>query len=320
MKRIRFSSIIVTYRCNARCQMCYTWKFPAEQSKEIGIDVYKRLPFSRVINVTGGEPFMREDLAEIIGALKKKTKRLVISSNGYFSDRIVKLFKKNKDIGIRISLEGMAMTNDGLRGLVGGFDKAMETIARLKNIGIKDLGIGMTVCDKNSKDIIGLYQLAKKMKLQFATAAIHNSFYFHKFDNEFEHPEMAISEFKKLINLQLKSRNVKDWFRAYFNYGLINYIEGEPRILPCAMGHDSFFLDPYGEVLPCNVMDETMGNLRGKSFEKIWGSRQAERVRGLVNNCTKNCWMVGSVSQQMNVHIDKPLLWILKHKFLKVGL
>jgi sulfatase maturation enzyme AslB (radical SAM superfamily) len=128
---------------------------------------------------------------------------------------------------------------------------------------------------------------------------------------------VAIEELKRLIAEMLKSQKIKEWFRAYFNYGLINYIEGNPRLLPCQMGHDSFFLDPDGNIFPCNVMEESMGNLTQMSFQEIWNGPAAERVRGLVRKCEKNCWMIGSVSQQMRKHISRPSRWILKHKFFK---
>lgn len=317
MKAIRFASIIVTYRCNARCHMCNTWQYPTKREEEIGIDVYEKLPFMDTINITGGEPFLREDLEEVINVIKRKTKRLVISSNGFFTERILKVFEKHRDIGIRISIEGLPKANDELRGIKDGFDRGLRTLIELYHRGVKDIGFGITVSDRNAKDMIELYHLSKMMGLEFATAAIHNSFYFHKFDNRFDQPEIAIEEFRKLIYELLKSSRVKDWFRAYFNYGLINYIKGNPRLLPCEMGHDSFFLDPYGRVLPCNVMEESMGNLKEQSFEEIWQSQRAEEVKEKVRNCKKNCWMIGSVSQQMKKYIWKPSAWIIKHKFMK---
>ena len=104
-------------------------------------------------------------------------------------------------------------------------------------------------------------------------------YYFHKFDNGFSEPEAAKEEFKKLIGELLKSKKVKNWFRAYFNYGLTRYIDGKPRLLPCGMGRDSFFVDPAGRVLACNVLDMSMGNLNESSFEEIWSGREAEAVR-----------------------------------------
>ena len=316
MSKIEFASIIVTYRCNAKCHMCNTWKFPSKKEEEIGVEVYEKLPFMRTVNVTGGEPFLRDDLEDVINVLRRKTNRLVISSNGFFTDRILSLFRKRKDIGIRISIEGLPKANDELRGIKDGFDRGIRTLIELYHMEVKDIGFGITISDRNAKDMIELYRLSKMMGLEFATAAIHNSYYFHKFDNKFEHPEVAIEELKKLINELLKSQRIKDWFRAYFNYGLINYIKGNPRLLPCEMGHDSFFLDPTGEIFPCNVMEESMGNLKEKSFEKIWNGEKAEEIRQKVKNCSNNCWMIGSVSQQMKKYIWKVLYWIIQHKIL----
>jgi Fe-coproporphyrin III synthase len=316
MGSIKFASIIVTYRCNARCHMCNTWQFPSKKEDEIGIETYEKLPFMPTINVTGGEAFLREDIDDVITVLKKKTKRLVISSNGFFTERILKLFEKHKDIGIRISIEGLPKANDELRGLKDGFDRGIRTLLELHQMGIKDIGFGTTVSDRNAKDMIELYHLANMMGLEFATAAIHNAFYFHKFDNKFEQPDLAIEEFRKLITELLKSNKIKNWFRAYFNYGLINYIKGKPRLLPCEMGQDSFFLEPDGRILACNGLDEDMGNLKEKSFDEIWNGERAEKVRDMAKNCGKNCWMIGSVSQQMKKYIWKPGYWIIKQKFL----
>lgn len=317
MSAIQFGSIIVTYRCNSKCHMCYTWRHPSNREQEISVDIYRKLPSMKTVNVTGGEPFLREDLEDIIDVLKKKTKRLVLSSNGYFTDRILRLFKRHRDIGIRISIEGLPKANDELRGIPDGFDRGIRTLIELHHLGVRDIGLGITISDRNARDMIELYHLSKMMNLEFATAAVHNSFYFHKYDNKFEKPEVAIEELKKVISEMLKSPKIKDWFRAYFNYGLINYIKGKPRLLPCQMGHDSFFLDPYGEILPCNVMEESMGNLTQMSFQDIWNGPAAERARELVRKCGKNCWMIGSVGQQMKKYISRPSQWIIKHKFLK---
>lgn len=316
MGQISFASIIVTYRCNAKCHMCYRWKEPSIPSEEIGLDVYEKLPFMDTVNVTGGEPFLRKDLPDIIEILRKKTNRLVISSNGFFTDRIIDLFESRQDIGLRVSLEGLPHANDELRGIKNGFDHGLRSILTLSRMGIKDIGFGITMSDKNATDMIELYQLAKLTGLEFATAAVHNAFYFNKMDNEFTQPDVAIGELKKLIQELLQSKRPKDWFRAYFNYGLINFIQKKPRLLPCEMGQDSFFLDPFGVMLPCNVLNEVMGNLRKQTFDEIWGSAQAQEVREKAANCGKNCWMMGSVSQQMKKKLSVPGKWLIKHKLL----
>jgi len=267
-------------------------------------------------NITGGEPFLRQDIEEIVNVVKRKTQRLVISTNGFFTDRIVSLAQKHPDIGVRISLEGLPKANDELRGIKNGFNNGLRTLLELHHMGLKDIGFGITVSDRNAKDLLELYKLAKAMKLEFATATVHNSYYFHKFDNEIQDKDMVAGEFSKLINEFLKSSRPKDWFRAYFNYGIINYIYGGKRFLPCDMGTDVFFLDPFGDVRPCNAMEATMGSIKEKSFSEIWNSQAAEAVRLKVKDCDKNCWMIGSASPAMQKHILTPTRWVLRNKFL----
>ncbi len=312
-------SIIVTYRCNAKCNMCDVWKSPTIPSEEIGLDVIGKLPEMFFTNITGGEPFVRADLPEIVTALRKKTKRIVISTNGFFTDRIIGLCKKYPDLGIRISIEGLQMTNDRIRGIPEGYARTQETLRKLQEMGLKDIGFGMTVQDINCQDLVPLYKMAEALGYEFATATLHNSHYFHKLDNRIEDKEKVCAEFEKLIRLLLKSRRPKNWFRAYFNQGLINYIYGNKRFLPCEMGKDGFFVDPYGDVLACNGMDKKMpmGNLNTQSWDEIWNSEQAQKVREKVKTCPKNCWMIGSAAPAMWHRPLRPLLWVLARKLRK---
>ena len=314
------ASIILTYRCPMRCKMCNIWNHPTEKSKELVADDLKILPRLKFINLTGGEPFIREDLEQIVEECYKHTKRIVISTSGWFEDRVIALAKKFPRIGIRISIEGLSSKNDELRGHAGGFDKGLRTLLTLKEMGVKDIGFGCTVSNNNSKDMLYLYQLSKSMGLEFATAAFHNSFYFHKSDNVITNKEKVCHDFEQLIEWQLKEWHPKSWFRAWFNMGLINYIEGRRRMLPCEAGTMNFFIDPFGEVYPCNGMEErfwikSMGNIHHVSdFMTLWNSPQAKEVRNLVRHCPKNCWMVGTASPVMHKYIKYPLKWAIQNK------
>jgi sulfatase maturation enzyme AslB (radical SAM superfamily) len=77
-----------------------------------------------------------------------------------------------------------------------------------------------------------------------------------------------------------------------------------------------FFVDPYGKVMPCNGMDQEMpmGDLTKQSFDEIWHSEQAEKVRAAVKTCDKNCWMIGSVAPAMKKNMLTPLAWIIRQK------
>jgi len=187
-------------------------------------------------------------------------------------------------------------------------------------MGVKDIGFGQTVSNHNSKDMIWLYRLARELGFEFATASFHNSFYFHKDDNDITNKDEVIENFKGLISELLKENSPKSWFRAWFNLGLIQYIKGERRMLPCEAGTANFFIEPYGDVYPCNGLEdrywkESMGNIRDSaSFEELWFSSQAERVRAKVRKCPKNCWMVGTAAPVMKKYISHPAKWAIKNK------
>ena len=318
MKKLN-GTVIVTYRCNARCNMCNRFKAPSRPDEEISIETIKKLPPMYFTNITGGEPFIREDLRDVVAELRKKSDRIVISTNGFFTDRIIALCKEFPDIGIRISIEGLEQTNNEIRGLPDGFNRGYTTLKKLREMGMKDVGFGMTVQDRNAHDLVPLYELSNDLDMEFATASLHNSFYFVEAKNIIKNRPMVAENFEKLINELLNSNSPKKWFRAYFNHGLINYIYGQKRLLPCDMSFDTFFIDPYGDVMPCNGTKdkEVMGNLNTQTWDELWNSEQAEKVRHTVRHCDRDCWMIGSVSPAMHKYIWKPAWWVFRHKFLR---
>ena len=313
-------SIITTYRCQMRCKMCDIWENPTDSKKEIQAKELEMLPNFKFVNITGGEPFVRRDLEDIVEVMYRKAPRIVISTSGWHTDRIIKMAERFPNIGIRVSIEGLSQKNDELRGREGSFDRSMRLLLTLKEMGIKDIGYGCTVSNKNSEDMLWLYKLSRELGMEFATASFHNSYYFHKDDNAITNKEEVINNFRLLMEELLKDKSPKSWYRAFFNLGLINYIREQPRMLPCEAGTANFFIEPYGDVYPCNGLEdrywkESMGNIRDlKSFDEVWFSPQAEKVRGLVKTCPKNCWMVGTAAPVMKKYIKHPTAWVVKNK------
>jgi len=313
------AAVIVTYRCNSRCRMCSTWKFPTSPAEEFKPALVEKLPRLSFANVTGGEPFLRTDLDEIIAVLKRKARRIVISTNGSETEKVVALARAHRTVGVRVSLEGLAAANDELRGVAGGFDRGLKTLLELRRLGLKDIGFGITVSDRNARDMLELFALAQDLKMEFATAAVHNSSYFHKHDNVIADPEGVGRAFEELTSKLLRTARIKNWFRAYFNHGLSGYVRGHPRLLPCPAGRETFFLDPWGEIWPCNGLQgkywcESLGNLHDRTFHEIWRSEQAESVRTLVRNCPKNCWMIGTAGPAMKRHPWRVTAWVAFEK------
>ena len=312
-------TVIVTYRCNARCTMCNRYKAPSNPEEEISVETIHKLPKMNFVNVTGGEPFIRQDLEDVIRELYTKTDRVVISTNGFFTDRIISLCTKFPRLGIRISIEGLEQTNNEIRGLQDGFNRGYTTLKKLVEMKHPDVGFGMTVQDKNAKDLVALYNISDDLNMEFATASLHNSFYFVEAKNIIHDRPMVAKHFEDLINILLNSSSPKKWFRAYFNHGLINYIYGQKRLLKCDMSVDTFFIDPYGDVMPCNGTKdkEVMGNLNDMSWDELWNGEQANTVRNKVCNCGRECWMIGSVAPAMKKYFVIPAWWVFRHKILR---
>ena len=303
-----------------RCKTCDIWNHPTDPEKEITARDLEKMPRVNVTNVTGGEPLIREDLHELVEVIYKKSRRVCISTSGFYTDRVFKLAETFPDLGFRVSIEGLSRKNDELRGRGGGFDRGLRTLLGLREMGRKDVGFGITVSNSNSKDMLWLYELSKQLDMEFATAVVHNSFYFCREDNVIHDRDEVIGDFKELIQRLLQDRKPKNWFRAFFNLGLINYIQGGRRLLPCEAGTENFFIDPYGEILPCNGMDKkswfkSFGNLRASdSFEELWCSANALEIRELVAKCPRNCWMIGSASPVIKKYIHHSLKWVITNK------
>jgi MoaA/NifB/PqqE/SkfB family radical SAM enzyme len=309
------AAVIVTYRCNARCEMCNIWQCPTKPEEEFPAELLRKLPDGLgTINITGGEPALRRDLPEIVDILSSKTRRVEISTNGYFTDRLIEVAKRHPETTIRISLEGLPETNDRVRGIKNGFDHAMRSYVRLRELGVKDLGFAVTIQDSNKDDLLDLFHLVNDLRAEFAQAVPHNSYYFHKFDNEIADVKGVQDAITGLIEGLLKSDRPKQWGRAYLNRGLVDHVAGRPRRLPCTAGTDLFFLDPAGEVYPCNGREWSMGNLNDSAFDEIWNSPQAQKVREQVCSCDAACWMTGTAVPAMRRRLPSVLWWVFRNK------
>jgi MoaA/NifB/PqqE/SkfB family radical SAM enzyme len=295
--------------------MCHTWRHPSDKGGEITPKDLASVPQMVRLNVTGGEPFIKEDLVEILDVVKKKAKRVVISTNGFLTRRTLDVMRNHRDVGIRISFDGIGETHDKIRGSKNAHQKALDTLRGLKELGIKDLGIAVTISDQNARDLVPLLRLAEENRVELATAVLHNAYYFHKEDNVILDKGLVEAEIKKLMRAYLDSPHPKNWFRAYFSQGIVDHVHGKPRAMKCTMATDSFYVDPYGYIRPCNVMNLPFGNIKAKSFQEIWNGPEATEARKKVDSCTANCWMIGSVGHLMRRKFWKPLRWIAGNKF-----
>jgi len=325
--------------------MCDIWKI--KDFPELPVAEYKKLPKSlKDVNISGGEPFLRKDLTEIVIMVKNACPRarVVISSNGFLTELVLlqmqKILKIKPDIGIAISIDGLDEMHNEIRGIPDGFERCMATIDGLKKMGMKNIRIGFTVTERNAEQLFAVYELTKKLGIQFTHSFAQSSdFYFGgKQNDDFvdiaeesltegmavgdecktsQHPfrELLKNQYKSLIKSELKSWNFKKWVRAYFAYGMFNFITCKNPVLSNAPGRDFFFLDPDGVVYPSVVHNFKMGNIREvQNFEEFWFSKKVQIIKNQINASKLPVWMICTARTAIKKHPFSVLAWIFKNK------
>jgi radical SAM protein with 4Fe4S-binding SPASM domain len=300
--------------------MCGIW-----EEKDIGqFDnaLLNKLPDSlRTISLTGGEPFLRNDLPEIIERAKSvcSKSRIVIPTNGILTDVITEQMKKivkiDPKIAVRVSIDGIGELHDNIRGVKNAYASVINTLKSLKELRIRDLGIIITISDINLREMGKVYEIAKEKKVKFNCQVAHSSdFYYEKDNRDIGQKDLFKKELNLIISSELKSFNLQGLFKTYYYRGLWNYVNCMPRIYPCNAGSLFFYLSPEGNVYPCIFLDKKMGNLHDDSFDTIWYSKLAQQVREYVKRCNSNCWMICTVAPAIKNNPFRAARWVFINK------
>ncbi len=302
--------IAVTYRCNSRCAMCDIWK--TSGSEELAPERYRALPSTlKNVNITGGEPFLRNDLPEIISAIRERCPgvRLVISTNGFLTERIVQAARSFPPLGIRVSIDGPGALHDQIRGVKGAYERALRTIAKLKEMGHRDLGISLTASKLNAGKLSEVKELADALDVEFTCTVVHSSSIYFGDATDLSPGEEIAAELERIRDSHLRSPRVKDWFRAYYVEGLAAHAAGKPKAILCRAARGSFFMNPSGEVYACNVLNRKLGHIRkGGPFV---GDRE---TLSFIAKCPMRCWMICTIAPAMRRNPFPALAWIVKRK------
>ena len=313
--------IAVTLNCNARCIMCNIWKNKIKD--ELKPYEYLKLPGTlKEINITGGEPFIRNDLINIIENIKKicRKARIVISSNGYLTDMIElmmrDIIKIDRTIALRISIDGNEKTHNTIRGLKNSYTKALDSIEKAKSVGVKDLGISMTISNINVDQIYNVFELSKQIGVEMTIGSVFESeIYFGRIDEYLG--SFNIIELEKQLFLVAKERTktlkIKEWARAWFEAELLNYIKNRQRPLNCNAGNSFFYMDSLGKIYGCHMIDNYIGDLRSvDNFFSLWNDEKRRSISLNSMKCNK-CWMVCTSQPGLNKEKYKIILKIINY-------
>lgn len=308
--------------------MCDIWKI--KSFPEIPPEEYLKLPATlRDVNISGGETFLRRDIADVIAAVKTAAPkaRLVISTNGFMPAFIEQQMKKilvvDPTIGVAVSLDGVGDMHEKVRRIPEAYKKSTETIERLQALGMKNLRFGFTIIPENVTHFSKVYDDAMKRGIQFTHSFAQSS------DNYFggihfaNDPDLRELEhqYRYIIEHELQSWNLKRWARAFYAYSLYRFITEKKQVLNNDPGTRFFFLASDGVIYPSVVHNYPMGNLKNAmTWNELWYGSIANEAREKVTHEGKPAWMICTARTAIKKHPFQVAGWTLKNKFFGLNL
>lgn len=308
---------IVTFKCNARCIMCDSWKKKHEQELDYPqIDqMLSRLPRMDMVRLSGGEPFVRSDIADIVKSVGThlRPSLLHITTNGLLTDRIVNLVEnRNRRIPLflLVSIDGMKEKHNSVRGLKDAWERVNNTIRTLAPLRKKlnfHISVNQTVVDREGidqyiqlHDYLCPFDINNNLVVAYDESATYavspkGTVVMSK-DAEFKpYGEFSKEDINELIS-QAQRRLHKYSFaervaKRYYLQGIKNrLVHGIASPSSACVALSSHMrLYPDGSVPVCQFNSNIVGNLHEQSFDEVWYGENAEKYRQWVRRCP-GCW------------------------------
>ncbi len=318
----------VTNRCNSRCKTCHIYE---KKSEELSLDEWRRIfhslgktPFWTTIS--GGEPFLRSDLSELIRSLYDECRPSIINipTNGLLSDRIPSVVKqitdhcKNTRIVINLSLDGIREDHDAIRGVPGNYEKALQTFNALKGLGMPNLSVGIhTVISKfNVKRIPDIFENIMALRpdsyvTEIAEERVELDNLGSGISPGFEEYAVAVDLLTRALekdHLDRIGKTTRALRLEYYNL-VKRTLKEKHQVIPCYAGFASAQIAPDGDVWMCCVKAQTIGNLRklNYDFHEIWISQRAQELRRSIKKGECYCPLANASYTNM-LHHFKTLL------------
>jgi len=301
---------MVTGRCNSRCKTCGIWSRESHAKEEltpeqigqavesIGKDVYW-------VGLSGGEPTLRDDFADIAKAIYHAAPNLIMlnfNTNGLQPDKTEQMVSEIASLPVpfimaALSIDGIGEAHDKTRAIPGAFDKLMDTAERLYKLSKTrpnfSLSFQTTVSrfNRETVDIIPDY-LKKRFpgSTYIATVAVESHQVGRGSTEGAFAAEAEMDVVRKLGKKSFTSNLMDTIPRAYIGLAPLFLQNGESPV-QCVAGRDMILVDPRGQVFPCDFMDLNMGSLPAEDF-RLDRLLKKPDVQAIIQSCTdcKKCF------------------------------
>ena len=313
----RFLTYIVTFKCNARCIMCDCWRKPSPDELTLGEveSVFKQLPRMDGVRLSGGEPFIRPDFAEIgrLATAILRPRFLHVTTNGFLTRRVVEYCERRSratPLRLLISLDGTEEKHNEVRGRDSAWATAFATVRELaprqKELRI-DLSVNQTIVDRDGlSEHRRLRDLLRPLGVRVNAVVAYDVSATYSTEHEKETAPLKAGDFSAFARLEPgDTRELLDELEAglaefpplerlakgYYLEGIRNRLlraEGDPNPR-CVALNSHLRLFPNGDVPVCQFNSRRVGNLRQETFARLWYGDAIRPQRDWVKRCP-GCW------------------------------
>ena len=282
----------VTARCNAACKMCfYKENMDSNAAKEeLTLEEYERIcrtiPFINVLGISGGEPFLRKDLHQILKIIYDHCRPLVVDlpTNGYFPDTVAGQVEQiaracpQMTVDLQLSIDGPAEVHDEIRGLKEGFKRMRQTYERVADLKRHYKNLRLKACvvysAYNQDHIPELFTLLDRdfpaldrvvFSVAHGTVANQEAMAF-----DWEKYFALCQEFRQTARV----RDLRDWhslftiaLRIVKNDFLKEILSRRDMYRHCRAGQSVVVINETGQVFPCEPLWQGVGDLRKNGYD-----------------------------------------------------
>jgi MoaA/NifB/PqqE/SkfB family radical SAM enzyme len=309
-KRMKHMIVHVTTACNFRCDHCFV---DFESSKrDMKLPDYLQLAADSDplvwLDIGGGEPFLRKDLAEIVCAFDSKI--VHIPTNGSLIPQMLKQIKmmqeqSDREIIIGLSLDGLAETHDKIRKTPGSYEQVWEAYEALRELGGVSIKICTVINRANFHEILPLMEEVQQKGVDFHSVILLRG--------ETIDPTMALPTLIELREIGPKISKIlarydygKSRFSAHLLRNFHRYLwdtslstlEQRTQVIPCLAGQTQLVVNGDGAVSACEMLPP-VGNVQEMRLPDIIQSDSYQEQLTMIKNkgchCTHNCAMLDSI-------------------------
>ena len=315
-----------SYRCNSRCKTCNVWLLPNDDMTvpewDRTFDSLGRAPYW--FTFSGGEPTLRKDLPDMVASAYRHCRPGIINipTNGIQQkiipgsvERVLQVAPKSEVI-INLSLDGVGLKHDEIRGVRNNWDRAIATYASLKELQKRyshlTLGIHTVISNFNVDSFPDLCEyVQRELKpdsyiTEIAEERVELDTVGLGITPTAERYTVAIdSLLESMRDQQLTGlAEVTQAFRRQYYEIVKRTLREQRQVIPCMAGVASAQIAPNGDVWTCCVRAESMGNLREHDYDfgSVWRTGKADQLRRSIKNRECYCPLANAAYTNMLTH------------------